>query len=122
MDVSGAQNYWITSTGYNTLKGVPGDASNPPVLDDDAILKALQRSQKAVDDFNKMLPLLLLEERQRLEVLVEENPQLVLPLYKPAETRDARFMSAMTRIPVYTAGKGVGRGYGGGRAAPTPKK
>lgn len=116
------QNYWITSTGYNSLKGVPGDPTNLPVLDDDAILQALQRSQKALDDFNKMLPLLLLAERQRLEALVGENPRSIQPLYKPAETRDARFMAAMNRLPVYTAGKGVGRGYGGGRAAPAPKK
>lgn len=66
-------NYWI-SNGKNTLKGVPGDSSNPPVLTDAGIINAIQISRKARRDLDLLFDGLLPDEQARLQALMSRMP------------------------------------------------
>ena len=66
--------YWTGPNGQNLLKGVPGDASNPPRLSDETIIFALQRSRQARVEFDLVFDALLPEEQDRLSTLVNDNP------------------------------------------------
>lgn len=68
--------YWIAVNGRNLLKGVPGDADNPPRLTDVAIVNALQSSVQARVEFDQIFDALLPEEQDRLRTLVEDNPRI----------------------------------------------
>jgi len=58
----------------NTLKGVPGDSSNPALLEDDFIIFALQHSAEARATLEKILPSLLPEEQARIQTLLDNHP------------------------------------------------
>ncbi len=117
-------NFWINNNGINTLKGVPGDLDNRPVLQDETILKAFRSSQIARDDLCVLLPSLLPEEQDRLTSLFNENKylsQLIRSGQEIADSEQRRFNT----IPVYTAGPRGGGGYlrhVQPRTFPTPKK
>lgn len=102
-------NFWTDNNGRCTLRGVPGDPDNPAVLPDFHIVNALQRSQKAHDDLQKLLPILLPEERDRLNNLLAENPYLVKTIDKTAPSDD-RVQQRFNDIPVYFAGRFRGAG------------
>lgn len=104
-----AGNFWINDNGVNTLKGVPDDETNPPRLPDFHILNALQRTQKAQDDFNKMLPSLLPEEQERLNTLTDDNPFLTKLISDETITGD-EVQKTFNTIPVYFAGRFRGGG------------
>lgn len=68
--------YWIAVNGRNLLKGVPGDADNPPRLTDVAIVNAIQQSIQARIEFDIIFDALLPDEQDRLRTLVEDNPRI----------------------------------------------
>jgi len=103
-------NFWIDNNGRNTLRGIPGDPNNPAVLPDFHIINALQRTQTAHTDLQKLLPILLPEERERIETLVAQNPYLSKVINQTAPGDDA-VQAQFNNIPVYFAG----RFNGGGR-------
>lgn len=107
-DLSG--NFWIDNNNRCTLRGVPGDIDNPAVLPDFQIVNALQRTQTAHDDLQKLLPSLLPEEQERINNLLAQNPYLVQVITKTAPSDDA-IQAKFNDIPVYFAG----RFNGGGR-------
>lgn len=119
--------YWIVN-GKNCLKGVEGtyldandcnggrvyvpDPVNPAVLSDEQILYALETSRRARSDFNRIFPTLLPEEQARLTRLLEDNPR-ISTLNMDDNTYYDRIQSHDVRsIPVRTAGRRGGIGYG----------
>ena len=96
-------NFWVDDNGRNTLKGILGDPDNPAVLTDAFIVNGLNRTLKAVEDFNKILPTLLPEEQDRLNALITENPLLVKTL--PLESADDTLQRSFNAVPVYTLGR-----------------
>jgi hypothetical protein len=109
-------NYWILSSGTNTLKGCECDPDNPIVLQDCFILDALEHSQLARTDFCKLYPALWPCEKERFDLLFRDNPGLVF-LVKDCTTSEDTFQARMNRIPVYTAGRLGGRFLPAGRVA-----
>ncbi len=86
--------------------------TNPVVLSDDIILYALRTSKRARADFNRIFPTLLPDEQERLTQLLENNPR-VSALNTDENTFYDRIQhKAITSIPVRTAGKRGGIGYG----------
>ncbi len=86
-------NWWITE-GVNWLSGVEDNADNPIKLQDHQIRHPLFRVPQAREDFNALLAaadrpedpldpnygnieLLSIEEKERLNAIVEERPMLV---------------------------------------------
>jgi hypothetical protein len=97
-------NFWILpESGKNMLKGCPCDPCNPVMLQDCFILHALQTSQRARDDFDKLCPSLFPCEKERFEILFKDNPALTKLRQCTTEITDT-FQSRMNRIPVYTSG------------------
>lgn len=104
-------NWWIGDSGKNMLRGDPDDPKNPPILGNDLILEFLHRIPQAREDFLVMLPSLTIQERSRLELLVENAPFIAkLPESLPEES-DA-FMHKMNTAGVYTTGPRGGTGRG----------
>lgn len=102
-------NFWIDNNGNNTLRGIPGDPDNPAVLPDFHIVNALQRTQRAHDDLQKILPTLLPEEQERINDLIALNPYLVKTIDKTAPSDD-NVQKRFNDIPVYFAGRFNGAG------------
>jgi len=78
------ENFWIRPNGQNTLKGVEGDLTNPPLLPAQLILDFLSdNNQKARDDFLAILPSMTEDERERLESIYafstkpKDYPQII---------------------------------------------
>lgn len=67
-------NWWIDVSGRNTLRGVPGDDTNPPILGNDIILSLLNRYPDARLGFKALLPTMLPAEQERLNSLLATNP------------------------------------------------
>lgn len=70
------RNWWLLDNGRNGLKGVDGDDSNPPVLTDEEIAYGLRTSRYARNDYNKLYPDLLADEKTRLDEIIADNPRL----------------------------------------------
>lgn len=97
-------NFWILpESGRNLLKGCCCDPENPVRLQDCFILHALQNSQKARDDFCKLYPSLFPCEKERFDILFQDNPFLIKKRECTTRTSDT-FQRRMNNIPVRTAG------------------
>ena len=104
-----SSNFWIDNNNRCTLRGIPGDSTNPAVLPDFQIVNALQRSQKAHDDLKQLLPALLPEEQERINDLLAANPYLIKLISQTAPGDDA-VQARFNDIPVYFAGRFNGAG------------
>ena len=102
-----ADNFWITKSGVNQLRGCECDPNNPIRLPDIFIVNILQGSNVACDDFDKLWPSLFPCEKERFEILFRDNPRYKKMFLCPTEAED-RFQSRMNNIPVHTAGKNGG--------------
>lgn len=110
-------NFWILpESGDNLLRGCCCDPENPIRLQDCFILHAIQHSQVARDDFNKLYPVLFPCEKERFDTLFADNPMLSRKVTDCTTSEDT-FQRRMNRIPVYTAGKLGGRYLAVGRVA-----
>lgn len=104
-------NFWILPSGDNTLKGCECDPDNPIRLQDCFILDALQHSQKARDDFCLLYPALFPCEKERFDILFQDNPFLTKKVIDPTTVSD-KFQSSMNQSPIYTSGS---KQFGGRR-------
>ena len=66
-----ALEWWLTKSGDNLLQGVPGDATNPPLLTDDMIVEFLMQIPESRASFDRLVPNMLPEEQARLAILTE---------------------------------------------------
>lgn len=99
-------NFWVLpESGKNLLKGCECDPDNPIQLQDCFILHAIQTSQQARDDFCRIYPALFPCEKERLDLLIQDNPFLS-KLSEDQTTTTDTFQRRMNNIPVYTAGRG----------------
>jgi len=98
-------NFWILpESGRNQLKGCECDPDNPIRLQDCFILHAIEHSQQARDDFCALYPSLFPCEKERFDILFEDNPLLTRLVLDQMTDGDV-FQSRMNRrIPVYTSG------------------
>jgi hypothetical protein len=103
--------WWIDNVGRNLLKGVHGDATNPPLLPDDYIFDFLRRIPAARDSFNRLYPTMLPEEKDRLD-LISEGALYLQPDIKATE--DA-FQRSQNAVGIFTTGPYGGTRYGGNR-------
>lgn len=98
------QNFWILpESGDNLLKGCLCDPDNPIRLQDCFIIHAIQHSQLARDDFDKLCNSLFPCERERFEFLFRDNPMLSRKVVCQTDSEDM-FQRRMNKIPVYTSG------------------
>lgn len=102
--------WWLTSGNVNQLKGVKGDASNPLRLTDAVIIDFLRRIPAARESFNRLVPTMLPEERDRLEALANGSAKYLKPDYKKVEDD---FQSRINKASVRTAGPRGGQRIGG---------
>tara|TARA_B100000424_G_scaffold271371_1_gene273829 strand:- start:892 stop:1266 length:375 start_codon:yes stop_codon:yes gene_type:complete len=102
-------NFWINSSGENTLKGSYTNPSNLLALPDEMILDFLKRYPKAREDFHKLLPSMLPEEQARLEELTQAHPSVFTSEIAPQEEED-NFQSSMNRVRINNTMLGQLRG------------
>lgn len=105
--------WWITETGLNMLKGVEGEAGNPPLLEDEDIIKFLREIPAAWASFQRLLGTMSTTEQARLNKLCEVG-QFVID--NPKNLLDAR-QKAHNTAGVFTSGP-----KGGGGWSPPPFK
>jgi len=103
--------FWIDNVGQNLLKGIDGDDSNPPRLDLGYILDFLRRIPDARESFNRLFPLLLPEEQERLAPVVQ-GARYLIPDYKVAEDD---FQRQQNIAGIRTTGPHGGTRIGGNR-------
>ena len=113
--------YWDVQ-GKNGLKGVEGtytedlsvpgryiyhpDPNNPAVLPDTFILFALSTSHVARAGFNRLYPSLLQEEKDRLDAILDANPNIKKSVFTDSNVISDRIQRhAVRSTPVYTVGK-----------------
>lgn len=84
------------------LRGCECDPNNPVRLPDCFIIHALQTSQKARDDFNRLYPVLFPCEKERFDILFEDNP-FNAKLREDQTVTEDKFQRKMNQIPVYTS-------------------
>lgn len=109
-----AGDWWNDNTGTNLLRGVKGDANNPPALEDSAIVEFLVRIPEARAAFLRMVPNMLPAEQARLMTLYNcavPPPATLADEITRSDVFQHKFNSG---IPVRTSGP---RG-GGGWSAP----
>lgn len=87
-------NWWVDEQGRNNLCGVPGDPTNPTILEDLQIVEFLLTIPQAQIDFSQVVGTLLPAEQARLRALVEANPRTLLPIV-PEQTHEERFRRKM---------------------------
>ena len=102
-------NFWINSSGQNTLKGSENNPLNLPVLTDIMILEFLKMYPKAREDFNQLLPSMLPEEQFRLESLIQEHPS-VMRTEKYQQVQEDDFQSSMNNLRINSTMTGQLRG------------
>lgn len=102
--------WWYSNGNVNLLKGVKDDTSNPPRLTDAAIIDFLRRIPEARESFNRVVPTMLPEERERLEAIATGSARYVQPDYKKVEDD---FQARLNKAGVRTAGPRGGRRIGG---------
>lgn len=96
--------WWYNDRGENMLKGVEGDSSNPPRLQDDFILYCLRTSRQARSEFEQIVPSMLPAEQTRLTTLIANNPGPSQLIADPQDVEDnfQRVMNTQgvrTRMP-----------------------
>ena len=107
---SNNRGYWTEAGGRNLLKGVPGDVDNPPRLTDEMILFAIQHSQVARVEWDRVLPGLLQAEQDRLNTILADNPWRSRLLISNQSAADRQQALAIARNPVRTVGPRGGIG------------
>lgn len=103
-------NWWIDNTGRNTLKGVPGDDSNRPILTDDEIVSFLGRIPKARFDYLRLFPTMLPEEQDRLNEILDHHPFVRDKLIEDPQTNADKFSQSLNKGPIRTSGRLGGTG------------
>lgn len=94
-------NFWITSTGINTLKGCECDPCNPPFLPVDTLLEIYYKIPKAKEDFWKLYPSLFPCEKEKFDKAFEKNPWATkYELGDDMDIEDA-FQKKMNTGPIY---------------------
>ena len=106
--------WWLDSGGNNLLKGVPGDADNPPVLEDALIVAFLQEQPEARNSFNRLVPTMLQDEQLRLMTFTEGEPTLTSIIH---DRIGDSFQHRLNTQKIRTSGPS-----GGGNWAPPPMK
>lgn len=96
-----AENFWITATGVNTLKGCTCDPDNPIVLQLDMILHILATNTKAREEFWKLYPSLFPCEKEKFDNMFKENPWLKVHYYGNPQDINDNFQSKMNATPIY---------------------
>lgn len=97
-------NFWILpESGKNLLRGCECDPCNPIRLQDCFIIHALQTSRRARCDFDALYPSLFPCEKERFDILFEDNP-FISKLREDITTTEDKFQRRMNNIPVYTSG------------------
>lgn len=101
-----ATNWWINNQGVNTLRGVHGDPTNPPIFPDDWIVNFLIHLAPAKKGFRELVPLMLPAEQERLYALVEANPRTLEADPDPdPQVIDDRFMASQNAPGVHDANR-----------------
>ena len=103
--------FWIDNVGQNLLKGIEGDDSNPPRLALADILDFLRRIPESRDSFNRLYPLLLPEEQERLEPVIQ-GARFVIPDHKAIQDD---FQRRQNTAGIRTTGPYGGTRFGGNR-------
>lgn len=103
-----SDNYWLNESNQNLLKGCCDDPENPIRLGDCFIICALQQSPKARADFCKLYPSLMDCEKERFDILMQDNPFLFKLVKSPTTVEDQFQCTQNKRIPVRTSGPGGG--------------
>lgn len=101
--------WWIFDNGTNSLKGVPGDVTNPPVLTDGQIFDFLRHIPEARKSLNRLYPTLLPEEQARLDPIIQ-GAKFLQPDDKAASDL---FMRRQNTDGIFTTGPHGGTRYGG---------
>jgi hypothetical protein len=92
--------WWISDEGVNTLKGVEGDASNPPILPLEYIVHFLRTIPAARRDFELLYPTMLVEEQTRLATIIPTSYYLI----QNYQDREDAFMARFNKASIRTAG------------------
>lgn len=99
--------WWVNLAADNLLKGVVGDPDNPLRMSSSDIVYHLRRSPEARESFNRLVPTMLPEERQRLEALAAGQAKYLQP---GVDTASEVHQQSLNRRVVRTTGR-----YGGSR-------
>jgi len=67
--------WWYDDTGENLLKGVEDDPDNPIRLEGNLIVDFLCTIPAALESFNRLVPLMLVDEQTRLNALAYGIPK-----------------------------------------------
>jgi len=102
--------WWVDDSGINTLKGVPGDPTNPPMLREDYIFDFLRKIPAARDSYNRIYPTLLPEEKARLDLIVDGGALFLQPDIQGTEDN---FQRRQNTAGIFTTGRFGGTRYGG---------
>ena len=94
--------WWFTSNKVNSLQGIPGDEDNPAILADDAIATFLVTYPEAVNSCLRILPTLLPEEQERINLLLRQA-RAVGPTLDPFILSD-RIQNQWNKRGIRTAG------------------
>lgn len=101
--VSKAMGFWSSdANGECMLKGVEGDETNPPRLDQSLIATILLTTPKAQEDFAKIFPSLLPAEQARLSTIVANHPW-AMSIIRPSGEIDDEVQSVHARAGVRTS-------------------
>ena len=104
--------YWYNDVGQNLLSGFDGDPDNPAVIPGYAITDMLRRIPAARTAFNKMMPLMTLDEQDRLNLLAN-----CVEGYAPYDMKfiEDTFMAGQNTVGIRTTGQYGGTRRGGNR-------
>jgi len=94
--------WWYTSNHVNSLQGIPGDEDNPAILSDDAIATFLATYPEALHSCLRILPNLLPEEQDRINILLRQA-RVIGPDLDPFVFSD-RTQNQWNRRGIRTAG------------------
>lgn len=101
--------WWINNSGLNLLKGVENDEDNPIRLPASDIVDFLRRIPAARSSFERLVPLMLEEEQDRLRSLAQSA---YYSASDPKAVEDA-FQANQNKAGVRTTGSRGGQRIGG---------
>lgn len=102
--------WWFNNTGLNMLKGVEGDASNPPRLVDTDIIHFVRTIPASRASYNRLVPFMLPEEQARLAAITCCAAQFIQPDFTRVEDD---FQASQNKVGIYTTGPRGGSRIGG---------
>jgi hypothetical protein len=103
-------NWWRDNTGRNTLKGVPGDDTNRPILEPGEIVYFLGTVPQARFDYLRLFPTMLPEEQARLNEILDRHPFVKTKLLEDPQTNADKFSQRLNKGPIRTSGRLGGTG------------